>query len=398
MDCLKTFKPLILSLSLLSVSNCTHAQKKTQKEDDSWNETRKIELGQTTLSERDLVTGINLPWDISWGPDDYIWVTERGGRVLHVDPKTGAYEVILEHREVVDGAERGMFGLTHHPDWENQKKVFIVYTNGQWKEGTARERLSVFEWTGKQLINEQVLLEFPAHGWHNGSRLVISPDNKILMSTGEVGQGAETAQSLTSYNGKILRINLDGSIPNDNPDPNSYIYSYGHRNPQGLTIGRNGIIYSSEHGQSLNDELNIIKPGGNYGWPHVEGNCDTEAEKIYCADKAVEEPLIEWTPSMGVTGIEYYDHPAIPEWRNCVLAAVLGGMRGTHKHMAVIHLSEGGKSATKNDKFLASLNERIRDICVNPHTGAVYIALNGADYPGVAPNIIKEFKNRNYTP
>lgn len=396
MEYLRTLRFLIVAACSLHLCNCTYAQKKPQEV--PWNESRKVELDKTTLSERDLVSGINLPWDISWGPDDHIWVTERGGRVLRVEPETGVFEVVLEHPDVVDGAERGMFGLTHHPDWKNHKEVYIVYTNGQWKEGTARERLSVFQWSQGKLINEKVLLEFSAHGWHNGSRLVITPDHKILMSTGEVGLGSESSQNLESLNGKILRINLDGSIPKDNPDPASYVYSYGHRNPQGLAIGPNGIIYSSEHGQSANDEFNIIEAKGNYGWPHVEGNCDTDEEKEYCSNQEVVEPVMEWTPSMGVTGIEYYNHPAIPEWRNSILAAVLGGMRGPHKHMAVLHLSKDGRTVIKNERFLSSLNERVRDICVNPHTGAVYVALNGSAWPGQGPNVIKEYRNREYSP
>lgn len=391
---LKVYRLIIFSMYSCMLCNCTYAQEK--ENEVAWNEGQEINLNQTILSERDLVTGINLPWDISWGPDDHIWLTERGGRVLRIQPETGSYDVILEHPEVVDGAERGMFGLAHHPDWKKNKKVYIVYTNGQWKEGTARERLSVFDYDDNKLINEKVLLEFNATGWHNGSRLIITSDKKILMSTGEAGGQEKSSQNLESLNGKILRINLDGSIPEDNPNPESYVFSYGHRNPQGLTIGKNDVIYSSEHGMSISDEFNIIKPNSNYGWPYVEGESDTDKEKEFSSSNSVVAPVMEFKPSMGVTGIEYYNHPAIPEWQNSVLVAVLGGMGGTFKQMAVLHLSKDGMEVTKNEKFLSSLNERIRDICVNPYTGAVYVALNGPNYPGQGPNVIKEYRNLKY--
>lgn len=356
-----------------------------------------LKLDKTTLTERDLVTGINLPWDISWGPDDHVWVTERGGRVLRVDPETGAYKIALDHTEtVVDGAERGMFGLVHHPNWQNYKRVYIVYTIGDYKQGTARELLSVFDWKNGKLVNEKTLLDFPAYMLHNGSRLVISPDGKLLMSTGEIGLEEKTAQNLESLNGKILRINLDGSIPDDNPYPNSYVYSYGHRNPQGLAVGKNNIIYSSEHGNALQDEFNIITPKGNYGWPFVEGIVDLKEEKKYVKENEVVEPIMEWLPSQAHSGIEYYDHPVIPEWRHSVLVASLGGMRGLPSYMSILHLSEDGMQVTENEKRLTELKQRIRDICVNPHTGAVYVALNGANWPGEGPNVIKEYRNDAY--
>jgi len=114
---------------------------------------------------------------------------------------------------------------------------------------------------------------------------------------------------------KILRLNVDGSVPADNPDNTSLVYSWGHRNAQGLCLGPNGLIYSSEHGQNSNDEFNIIEEGRNYGWPEVEGFCDQSGELDACAELDVKEPLQTWSPCIAVNGIEYYNHPAIPEWQ-----------------------------------------------------------------------------------
>ena len=124
-----------------------------------------------------------------------------------------------------------------HPDFANTPKVFIVYNYMQGNQ-TVKERLSSFDWNGSALVNEEYLINnIPGYWIHNGSRLLITADQKILMSTGDTGDGGTSSQNLSSLNGKILRINLDGSIPSDNPNPDSYVYSFGHRNGQGLANG-----------------------------------------------------------------------------------------------------------------------------------------------------------------
>jgi glucose/arabinose dehydrogenase len=355
-------------------------------------------VGTTTLTEYDLVTGLQIPWEITWGPDDHIWCTERVGRVIRIEPSTGNYTEILDLTDVVtEGGqgEPGLLGLALHPDWANTPIVFIVYN---YNSGfSVKERLSAYEWNGTSLINEDILIDnIPGEYIHDGSRLLITPDNKILMTTGDTGDGGDSSQDIEAINGKVLRINLDGSIPSDNPDPNSYVYSYGHRNSQGLCLGPNGIIYESEHGQNSSDEFNIIIPNRNYGWPNVQGACNTAGEITFCENNDVVEPLKEWTPCVAVNGIEYYNHPAIPEWQNSVLLAVLGGLSAQYERLSVLHMSEDGTEVVSEDQYFASFNQRIRDICVNPYTGAVYVAFNGPGYPGEGPNKIKEFVNESY--
>jgi len=370
------------------------------------------QVGNTTLTESDLVTGVNLPWEILWGPDDYIWCTLRTGSVIHIDPNTGSYTTVLTKTVPYNGqSEPGMLGMAMHPDWVNTPKVYLVYNYTQ--GNNIKERLSVFDWDGANLVNEQILIDaIPGYANHNGSRLLISPDGKLLMTTGDTANGYPYVGNSSTYisqdtsliNGKILRINLDGSIPSDNPFPDSYIYTFGNRNPQGLCIGPNNMIYESEHGQNNSDEFNLVEAGRNYGWPLVEGACNTTSEQTFCAANNVREPLLEWSPCRAVNGIEWYHHPAIPEWNNCILMAVLGGLTsgGTPSpwhRLSVIHLSPDGLTATctdATDTYFVGLNKRLRDICVNPYTGALYVALNGTAYPGSGPNIIKEFRNMAY--
>lgn len=353
-----------------------------------------VVVGNTTLTQSDLVTGIQVPWEILWGPDDHIWVTERRGRVLRIDPATGSFTTVLNHQsEVESGGEPGMLGMALHPDFLNTPLVYIVYNYGQ--GFSVSERLVSFRWDGTNLTDEVILIDdIPGGGIHNGSRLIISTDDKILMTTGDRGN-ADLSQDLNSLNGKTLRINLDGSIPDDNPMSGSYIYSYGHRNQQGLCHGPNGIIYSSEHGAQQSDEFNIIEPNRNYGWPNVQGACNTTSEMNFCNNFDVKEPLAEWSPCVAVNGIEYYDHPAIPEFQNSVLMAVLGGLSGGAQRISQLKMSEDGTEIVEEIEHFTNFG-RLRDVCVNPHTGALYLATNGPSYPGSGPNRIVEYRNMDY--
>ena len=352
---------------------------------DTW------DIEGTILTEYDLVTGLQLPWEILWGPDDMIWATTRPGDVFRINPETGGYTNVLNLTVYGNGgSEPGLLGMAMHPEWESTPKVYLVYNTGTGSNIT--ERLSAFNWNGSQLVDEEILLTVDGGGIHNGSRLLILPDNTLLMSTGDTGDGGASSQNLNSNNGKMLRINLDGTVPEDNPWPNSLVYSWGHRNSQGLCLGPDGTIYSSEHGQSNWDEFNIIEEGRNYGWPEVEGTCGGASEEAFCEEFNVREPLRSWAPCIAVNGIEYYNHPAIPAWNHCVLLSVMGGFNDPIKRLSILHLSEDGLEVESEDQYFSEFNQRVRDICVNPNTGALYMALNGPSYPGWGPNIIKEFR------
>ncbi len=353
-----------------------------------------VTIGNTILKENEIATGLDVPWEILWGPDDYIWMTEKVGRISRLDPETGNITIVLELDNVSSGSERGMLGMALHPDFDNSPLVYVVYT---YNSGGLKERLSSFEWDGDELDNETVLLDnIPAANIHDGSRLLITEDEKILMTTGDAANDV-SSQNMNSLSGKLLRINLDGSIPDDNPFEDSYIYTYGHRNAQGLTFGPNGDIYSSEHGQNSSDEFNIIEEGRNYGWPNVQGACNTGAENAFCDQNNVKEPLIEWTPCPAVNGIEYYTHPAIPEFQDKMLMAVLGGLSGGLERISVLEFNEDGSEIIGEEEYFDNYG-RLRDLCVNPHNGAVYFATNGPSYPSSGPNSIIEYRNYDWNP
>ncbi len=357
-----------------------------------------VQVGTTTLTERVVATGLQIPWEILWGPDDHIWVTERHGYVKRINPESGNITTILNISSTVqDGSgEPGLLGMALHPDFETTPLVYLVYTYpSSW---SYKERLVTYEWDGNQLVNPNILLnELPGANIHNGSRLLVTPDDKLLMTTGDVGSSS-VAQNMSSLNGKLLRFNLDGSIPSDNPNPSSYIWSFGHRNAQGLCIAPDGTLYSSEHGPNFGDEINIILKDRNYGWPNVIADCNTTSENNFCIANNVVEPIWAWTDyCIAPNGMEYYSHEAIPEWQNSLLVAILGGIGAKEPRVAHLELNSDGTQVLSETPYFESYG-RVRDICVNPYTGAVYFATNGFSYPGATPNQIVEYSNLNYTP
>lgn len=353
-------------------------------------------LDSTILVGREVANDLDVPWEILWGPDDHIWVTEKVGRVVRINPETGTKEVILDITGIVEsGNEPGLLGMVLHPDFENNPLVYLAYT---YLEGgfQIKERLESYEYNGANLFNPTTIIEgIGGAGIHNGSRLLITPDNKLLMTTGDRSNG-ESAQDLNDLNGKILRINLDGSVPDDNPIADSYVYSYGHRNSQGLAYGPNGQLYASEHGAQQSDEFNIIEANRNYGWPTVQGECNTTAEQNFCNQFNVREPLWEWSPCVAVNGIEYYDHPGIPEWQGKMLMAVLGGFVQDPR-LSILEFNADGTQVVNEEEYFSDYG-RIRDVCVNPHNGAIYFATNGFSYPSSGPNTIIEYINVDFLP
>ena len=193
------------------------------------------------------------------------------------------------------------------------------------------------------------------------------------MTTGDASV-QPNAQSTSSVSGKVLRFNLDGSIPADNPFAGSAVWSYGHRNQQGLVVA-NGIMYASEHGPNQEDEVNIIEKKRNYGWPKVNGPCDENAEKSFCTANNVKEPI--WSSgsnTIAVCGLDYYNSNQIPEWKNSLLMCTL-----KDASLRVLTLSNDGLSLTNQYTFFKNRFGRIRDICVSP-AGKVYLCTsNGSN-------------------
>lgn len=348
-------------------------------------------LDSTVLTSRVVKGSLDIPWEITWGPDDHIWATERFGRVSRINPSTGAHDVILDiSSDVYMQSETGMLGMVLHPDFENSPEVFIVYTYLSGSD--IKVRLVKFNYNGTNLIASDTLINnIKGFTTHVGSRLIILPDTTLLMTTGDA-QDRPASQDTNALTGKILRINLDGSIPKDNPIPGSYVYSLGHRNAQGLCLAPNGMLYSSEHGPRNDDELNLIAMKGNYGWPSVMGYCDSPPEDAFCAANNVVEPLVAWTPTIAPSDIIWYSHKSIPEFKDKLFLTLL-----KDKSLIVFGFNGVGDSLISEDKYFKDEFGRLRDVCISP-SGKIYLATSGETWSNTDPftHSIIELSNENY--
>ncbi len=272
---------------------------------------------------RVIADSLNVPWEIKQIDSNWIIFTERTGKVSKLNISTGEKKLLLKLDDVRQVGESGLLGMELHPDFPDTPYVFLVYTYG----ATPRfwEKVVRYRYATDTLVEPFILIDkIIAYTIHDGSRLMIGSDGKLYITTGEAGM-PELSLDKNSLNGKVLRLNLDGSIPEDNPFGNA-VWSFGHRNAQGM-VEVNGKIIISEHGPQTDDEINIIQKGGNYGWPKVIGYCDENypGERDYCSKNNVIEPVISLYPevTLAVCGLEYYSNSGNPDWDNSFLLATL---------------------------------------------------------------------------
>jgi PQQ-dependent dehydrogenase (s-GDH family) len=257
---------------------------------------------------RVLATGLADPWEIIWGPDNFVWVTEKTGkRVTRVNPSDGSKSTVITIADVYSSeSQDGLLGIAFHPDFLRgigTNYVYLSYTYeadpGPGVERRAKIARYTYDRAAKMLSQPVDLITgLPASTDHNAGRLVIGPDQKLYYSIGDQGnnqfdracnsiraQDLPTADEVrarnwSTYVGKILRLDLDGGVPSDNPvirGVQSHVYSYGHINPEGLVFGPGGHLFSAEHGPQTDDEINLIQGGKNYGWPYVAGLRDDQS-------------------------------------------------------------------------------------------------------------------------
>jgi len=330
-----------------------------------------VMIGNTEVNIETVAGGLNTPWEIIWGPDDHIWFTERAGTVSRLDPESGEVTVLLTIKDVYEEGESGLLGMALHPEFTETPFVYLAYT---YFSGSIKERIVRYSYNGTGLSGPEILLDGITGGRiHIGARLLIH-DDKLYVTTGEAGRD-QLSQDLFSVNGKVLRMNLDGSIPGDNPIAGSYIWAWGLRNAQGLVMV-NDRLYASDHGPNSDDEINLIEKCKNYGWPEVYGFCDSPSEIAYCKANNVVEPLLTLTPTLAVAGIDYYEGGIIPEWENSILMTSLKAGQ-----LLSMKLSSDGRSLQEARVWLRNRFGRLRDICISPD-GSVYLAVSNRDGRG----------------
>lgn len=332
-----------------------------------------------TDTVRVLKNNLNFPWEILWGKDDFIWMTERGGKISKVNPKTGDIVFSTSITDVVSNGEGGLLGMVQHPEFLNNGNFYVVYNYNS--GGNYLEKIVQMQFSNNSLsVVKNIITNIPASGIHNGSRLWILGD-KLFATTGDAAVPS-LSQTSSSLAGKVLRFNLDGTIPTDNPTSTSPVWSLGHRNPQGLVVNNN-IIYASEHGDNIEDEVNIIERNRNYGWPNVKGPCDNAGETPFCTGSNKEPLWSSGSSTIAVCGLDYYNNSRIPAWQNSLLMATLKDAT-----LRVLKLSSDGLSITGQQTLFKNRYGRIRDICISP-AGRVYLCTGNGNNADVLVEISK---------
>ena len=269
-----------------------------------------------------VASNLEVPWALAFAPDGRLFVTERPGRIRVIvqGRLLGAPVATLP---AVTSAESGLMGLVLDPDFARNGYAYVMYTY-RTEGGGMANRISRLTIEANHAGGEVVLLEgIPASSIHDGGRLALGPDGKLYATAGDSSH-PDLAQDRSSLAGKILRLNLDGSVPQDNPDPGSVIYSLGHRNPEGLAFEPgSGRLYETEHGPTGNDEVNLIEPGANYGWPEVQG---TEHGSFVA-------PISVYNPSVAPAGAAFYAGDKLGDWAGSLF---FGTLRGQHLHRLVL--------------------------------------------------------------
>ncbi len=320
-----------------------------------------------------IVDGLEHPWAIDFLPDGRFIVTERPGRLNIIE--NGQKTQITNLPEIVNISQGGLLDVAIHPDYEQNGWIYISYSSGSSDETAttvSRGRIK-----GNRFVDvEQIFIQnrHSSPGRHYGSRLAFTEDNKLLISIGDRGVEPERAQDLNDHAGSILRVNDDGSIPLDNPfvdDPNALdeIYSYGNRNIQGLTVHpETGQIWASEHGPRGGDQLNLILPGANYGWPDVTTGQEYGTEQPFGQARSapsVEDPVVDWHITIAPSGLAIVKGEHFPNWRGNFLA---GGLASQQIRRIVMR----NNTAVHQEELLREVLGRIRDVRV-ADDGYIYV-------------------------
>jgi glucose/arabinose dehydrogenase len=340
-----------------------------------------VKSDKHTFKLETVVEGVTTPWGLDFLPDGRMLITEKGGTLRVADAKgTLAPEPIQNVPAVWAKGQGGLLDVAVHPDHAKNGWIYISYSDPG-ESDSAMTAVIRAKLQGHALTDVQQLFKAPAATYrtgnvHFGSRFVFDGKGHVFFSIGERGRGPD-AQDLARPNGKVHRINEDGSIPSDNPfvnqaDAITSIWSYGHRNPQGLAQHPvTGALYAIEHGPRGGDELNLVEKGKNYGWPVITYgmNYDGTPMTDKTAAPGMEQPLTYWVPSIAVASIAFYTGDKFPAWKHSLFVGSLAAQE-------LRRLEVNGRDV-KQEVLFKNIG-RLRDVVMGPD-GAIYIAFNQAD-------------------
>lgn len=321
--------------------------------------------------------GLTHPWAFQFMPDGRILVTERPGTMRIIDTGGRLSNPIRGVPKVFAQGQGGLLDVALAPDFGTSRTIYFSFSEPRegGRNGTtvARARLAETDRSAR-LENVQVIFrQLPSFdaNVHFGSRIVIARDGKLFVTLGERFQ-MKFAQDLSRDWGKVVRINPDGSIPDDNPfvgRPNARpeIWSYGHRNPQAAGLHpETGELWIVDHGPRGGDEVNVVRKGLNYGWPVINYGVHYSGQRIPHSREGMEQPLYYWDPSIAPSGMTFYTADRAPQWSGNLFVGALAG-----QHLARLILK--GEQIVAEEKLLTDLGERIRDVRQGPD-GAIYVA------------------------
>jgi glucose/arabinose dehydrogenase len=342
-------------------------------------ESEKLKFTVDTLTDK-----LDNPWGIAFLPDGRILVTEKKGEIRIIKDGKLLEEKIENVPAVYDHGQGGLLDIIVHPDYANNGWIYLSYAKpGEGGGGTtiARTKLNGNAFTDVQdLFSAKPFVDSEVHF---GSRIVFDGQGHIFFSSGERGT-KENAQNLGNHLGKVLRLNEDGTVPTDNPFVNTAgakpeIWSYGHRNPQGLVYDKaTGELWDAEHGPKGGDELNKVEKGKNYGWPVITYGINYDGTPItdITAKEGMEQPVWYWVPSIATCGLTQVTSDKYPNWKNNFIVGALA-----QTHIARVEVSNG--KYVKHEKLLDKVG-RVRMVTQGPD-GYVYIATQS---PGMLLKIV----------
>ncbi|MDA0733495.1 MAG: PQQ-dependent sugar dehydrogenase [Chloroflexi bacterium] len=337
-----------------------------------------ISIIATEISEqvtvKTVAEDLEVPWALDFAPDGRILITERPGRIRVVQDGALQKKPFAVLDQVISISESGLMGIALHPNFAENGHIFVCYTY-QNARGEMRNRVARLTDTNGQGTDHQVIVDdIPGSRNHDGCSIGFGPDGKLYVTTGDAQDG-DQAQDLNSLAGKVLRTEADGSVPADNPFPGSYVYTYGHRNPQGMDWHPDtGALFITEHGPEKNDEVNVLAPGNNYGWPEVSGKGRS--------DQFVPS-IMSFTPTIAIAGAAFYTGDQLhPAWDGNLIFAAL---KASQMHR--ITLAAPGSGAPDIPTVESSrimFNQdfgRLRAVAVSPD-GYIYFTTSNRDGRG----------------
>ncbi|MDN3665870.1 PQQ-dependent sugar dehydrogenase [Algibacter miyuki] len=332
-----------------------------------------------------VVPEINIPWGMVFLPDGSMLITEKTGELIHF--KNGTKTNIEGLPEVYVRGQGGLLDIKIHPNYANNGWLYITYASAEGEGDGGNTALMRGKLSGNTLVEKEVLYKAGPNtkkGQHFGSRIEFDKDGYLYFSIGERGNRDENPQDITRDCGKIYRLNDDGSIPEDNPfieTPNAKtaIFSYGHRNPQGMIKHpKTGAIWVNEHGPKGGDEINIIAKGKNYGWPIISygvnysGTAFTEITE----KEGMEQPLFYWAPSIAPSGMAFVTSDKYPDWKNNILV-------GSLKFQYLERLVLENNKVVKREELFKNIG-RVRNVIQGPD-GYIYVAVEGTGIVKIVP-------------